>query len=187
MLEVTTTLPLSLETPRLTLRPPRLTDGPSLFRAYAQDVEALRYLVFRPYERYEDFEAWLRAQREAPRTTEAGYVLAYKEENGAAVGMLAMRLQRSRVTFGYVLGRRWWGRGLMTEALKAGVDWTLAQSDLWRAEAICDVENLASARVMEKAGMQREGIQRKRLHHPNRSDEPRDGIWYAKVKPGREG
>ena len=48
--------------------------------------------------------------------------------------------------------------------------------------AVCDIDNLASARVMEKAGMQREGILKRWSVHPNISAEPRDSYCYAVVK-----
>jgi hypothetical protein len=53
---------------------------------------------------------------------------------------------------------------------------------IFRVWALCDVDNLASARVMEKVGMQREGILRRWILHPNLSDEPRDVYCYSVVK-----
>jgi len=47
---------------------------------------------------------------------------------------------------------------------------------------MCDVDNLASARVLEKVGMSREGVLRRSTMHPNASDEPRDSYCYAIVK-----
>jgi len=44
------------------------------------------------------------------------------------------------------------------------------------------VENLASARVLEKAGMHREGMLRRWSVHPNVSPEPRDCLCYAIVR-----
>ncbi len=67
----------------------------------------------------------------------------------------------------------------MTEAVKAIVDWVLKQESIHRVWAFCDVENLASARVLEKVGMQREGVLRRWMIHPNVSDEPRDCYCYA--------
>ncbi len=54
--------------------------------------------------------------------------------------------------------------------------------DTYRVFATCDVGNLASARVMEKAGMLREGLLRRYGFHPGVSDEPRDSYIYAIVK-----
>jgi RimJ/RimL family protein N-acetyltransferase len=58
-----------------------------------------------------------------------------------------------RLDFGYVLARSWWGRGLMTEVLTEVVEWALSQPPFFRIGAVCDVENIGSARVMEKAGL----------------------------------
>jgi RimJ/RimL family protein N-acetyltransferase len=70
----------------------------------------------------------------------------------------------------------------MTEAVRAVAGWALRQPDVYRMFAVCDVENSASARVMEKAGMTREGILRRNSMHPNVSDEPRDSFIYALVR-----
>jgi RimJ/RimL family protein N-acetyltransferase len=90
-----------------------------------------------------------------------------------------------RLGFGYGLARPVWGHGLMTEALTAVADWALAQPEIWRIGDVCDVENAASARVMEKAGLVREGLLRRWGVHPNISDVPRDCFIYAKVREGR--
>jgi len=70
----------------------------------------------------------------------------------------------------------------MTEALTEVTLWAMLQNDIWRIGAGCDVENLASARVMEKAGLAREGILRRWIIHPNISSEPRDWLSYARVR-----
>ncbi len=53
-----------------------------------------------------------------------------------------------------------------------------------RIGAVCNAQNLASARVMEKAGLIREGILRRWLRHPNVGAEPRDCFSYALVRGG---
>ncbi len=70
----------------------------------------------------------------------------------------------------------------MTEILRTVIDWAFTQSEIFRVQAFCDLENPASARVMEKAGMAREGLLRRYVLHPNISDEPRDVYLYAVVK-----
>lgn len=78
--------------------------------------------------------------------------------------------------------KKYWGQGYMSEAARAMVDWALSQDEIFRVSATCDISNIASARVMEKAGMQREGILRRHTIHPHLSPEPRDVYIYAKVK-----
>ena len=70
----------------------------------------------------------------------------------------------------------------MTEVLTHVVEWALRQPGIWRIGDVCDVENTASARVMEKAGLQREGVLRRWSVHPNLGEAPRDCIGYAKVR-----
>jgi hypothetical protein len=83
---------------------------------------------------------------------------------------------------GYLTARPWWGQGLMTEVLTEVVDWAMGQPSVFRIGAFCDVDNVASARVMEKSGLVREGLLRRWLMHPNISDEPRDCFSYARVR-----
>jgi RimJ/RimL family protein N-acetyltransferase len=70
----------------------------------------------------------------------------------------------------------------MTEALRPIVRWALAQPQIYRVWAVCDVDNPASGRVLEKLGMQHEGVLRCWTLHPNVSDAPRDCDCYAIVK-----
>jgi len=70
----------------------------------------------------------------------------------------------------------------MTEALTAVVTWALAQPDIWRIWAVTDVDNTASTRVMEKAGLTREGVLRRWIVHPNLSTDPRDCFCYARIR-----
>ena len=70
----------------------------------------------------------------------------------------------------------------MTEAVRAVVDWAFSLEEVFRVWAVCDTANTASARVLEKAGMAREGILRRWIVHPNVSSEPRDCFVYSKVR-----
>jgi [ribosomal protein S5]-alanine N-acetyltransferase len=70
----------------------------------------------------------------------------------------------------------------MTEVLTEVMNWALSQLPIFRIGAVCDVENIASARVMEKAGLVREGLLQRWLVHPNISDEPRDRFSYARAR-----
>jgi [ribosomal protein S5]-alanine N-acetyltransferase len=70
----------------------------------------------------------------------------------------------------------------MTEIVKKLADWALKRGGIYRVWSVCDVDNRASARVMEKAGMRREGILRRWSMHPTISDEPRDSYCYSITK-----
>jgi len=70
----------------------------------------------------------------------------------------------------------------MPEAARAVLTAAAAQPELHRIWAVCDVENMVSARVLEKIGMLREGILRRWVIHPNVSSEPRDALCYSWIR-----
>ena len=174
--------PERIETERLTLRKPRRDDAPMIFSAYAQDLEVTRYMTWHPHksvgETYRIVELMLKLWDEGKAYS---YVITLKNSD-SAIGMISMHPEGFKVSIGYVLARPYWSKGYTTEAALAVTNWLLKQPDIYRVFATCDVENPASARVMEKVGMQCEGILRKYIVHPNISDEPRDSFIYAIVK-----
>jgi ribosomal-protein-alanine N-acetyltransferase len=105
-----------------------------------------------------------------------------RREDGQLLGMIHLRIEGHKADVGYGLARPFWGQGYMTEAVWAVTGWVLAQPAIYRVWAVCDVDNLASARVLEKAGMQREGLLRRFIVHPAISPKPRDCWCYAIVK-----
>jgi len=80
------------------------------------------------------------------------------------VGLLRVNHEHRRGELGYDLARRWWGRGLATEAAAAVVAWGFAVMGLHRIEAGVLVGNDASVRVLEKLGFREEGTLRDYLH-----------------------
>ena len=111
------------------------------------------------------------------------YVIQRQAERHNLIGMITMHHPiPERVGFGYVIVRELWNNGYTSEALQHLVDWSLEQGRIHRAQAFCDIENPASARVMEKAGMSFEGTLKGYCVHPNLSTAPRDCLMYAKVK-----
>lgn len=56
-------------------------------------------------------------------------------------------------SFGYALNRSYWGRGYATEALQGLLEIGFSKLEAHKIFGECDAANLASARVMEKAGM----------------------------------
>jgi len=175
-------LPEGFATPRLILRPIARGDALGIFAGYAQDPEVVRFLIWRPHQTLAETEAYIARCLAAPADKSRTYALSERTD-GRVVGAFELRRPEPyRLDCGYVLARAHWGRGLMTEALSEVARWAMRQEDIWRIGAVCDVENLASARVMEKAGLEREGILRRWLVHPNLGPEPRDCFSYAKCR-----
>ncbi|XP_009598312.1 uncharacterized protein [Nicotiana tomentosiformis] len=86
--------------------------------------------------------------------------------NGKPVGSISVSpfhgTDRCRGELGYVLASKYWGKGIATKAVKMAaasifVEWP----HLERLEAVVDVDNPGSQRVLEKAGFTKEGVLKK--------------------------
>ncbi len=172
-----------LETPRLLLRGPRLSDAGAIFTGYAADPEVTRHLSWPRHERLEQTRSFLQTILERRRQDPERWPwVLVRREDKALLGMVELRRRGTRGEVGYVLRRRDWGRGYMTEALQAVLQWGFASPDLWRVQAQCHPANRASARVLEKVGMRREGRLRRYIVFPALGPEPLDVLLYAKVR-----
>ena len=174
--------PEQIETERLILRKPRMDDAPAVFTGWVQDPEVTYFLTWRPHENIGQTESMLtRAIAAWDGDARFPYMITLKGSS-AVIGMIDPRIEDHKVGIGYVMNRAYQSKGYMTESTRAIIDWALRQPSIYRVYATTDVENIASQRVMEKAGMQREGLLRKYIVHPNISDVPRDSYMYAIVK-----
>jgi [ribosomal protein S5]-alanine N-acetyltransferase len=174
--------PERIKTKRLVLRIPALTDATILFDTYTHDPEVTRYVMWRPHTSVDQTLEFLKSCVAAWEGEKRfPYVIMLKGTDNP-IGMVDFHIAGSTVGIGYVIGRAYWGRGYVPEAVQAIVKWALRQPSIYRVCADCDVENTASIRVMEKVGMQREGVLRRHTIHPNISNEPRDCYLYAIVK-----
>jgi RimJ/RimL family protein N-acetyltransferase len=174
--------PHEIRTARLTLRRPHDGDAPAVFEGYAADAEVTRYLTWRPHGTLEATRAFL---RRCAAGWEAGTDLTWAltlTGDDRLIGMVGMRPRGHKPDIGYVMTRRHWGQGLMPEAAAAVVDLAFGDPAVYRVWAVCDVDNHASARVLEKIGMAREGVLRRWIVHPNVSTSPRDAYCYARVR-----
>jgi len=160
-----------------------VSDAPAIFEAYASHPAVTRYLTWRHYREVAPLEDFLR-QSGANWANGQGhrpYLLTLRSDD-RPIGSIGFARDGGKVMFGYVLGPAYWGKGYMSEALAFLTGWALAQPGIFRAWAFCDVENPASARVMEKAGMSREGLLRRWHVCPELGPELRDCLVYAKVR-----
>ena len=175
-------MPERIETERLILRKLRPDDAPAIFEGWTQDPEVTRYLTWRPHDRIEQTEEFVQSCLIAwEGETRFPYVITLKE-NGEVIGIIDPRIEGPRVGIGYGAARAHWGRGYVTEATRAILEWAFRQPSIYRVYATTDVENIASRRVMEKVGMLCEGILKKYILHPNVSQIPRDSYMYAITK-----
>jgi [ribosomal protein S5]-alanine N-acetyltransferase len=152
---------LPVETDRLRLRSLEVDDAEPLFEIDV-DAETMRY-VGRTGRPIVDLEATRRAITAIRRhELHHGFALwALDEPGGEAIvgvaGLAWVEGHGPEVEAAYILRRDRWGRGYATEALRSVLEIGHEQLGLERIVALAYVENDASRRVMEKAGMRPDG------------------------------
>jgi ribosomal-protein-alanine N-acetyltransferase len=177
------TAPESFQTPRLLLRKPRPADAPLIFAAYACDPEVVRYLTFLPHRELRESEEAVQRFIDNWETGKAFHWLMFSRNSGQLVGAISARRDQG-IVLGYCLARPFWRQGYMSEAVVAVVNWAFTDPDVFRVWAVCDLDNEASARLLESNGFHEEGILRKYSLHPSVSAVPRDCYCYAKTRGG---
>lgn len=166
--------PARLRTARLLLRPFELTDVDDVW-AYASDPEVARYRPLPdPYTRDHAAE-FVDRQMRTDWSTTPEFAVVYRRR---VIGGVSLHVNPEHETaeLGYLLGRRWWGQGLATEAAGAVVNWGFQSFQLHKVYARAHVDNRPSWRVMERLGMTREGVLR---GHWKMRDEHVDLVYYA--------
>ena len=163
----------------LKLRPWRRDDAAALV-THANDAQVAYFTSHRfphPYTEV-DAQKFLRARRK-PAT---GISLAI-EVDGEAAGGIAVTIGEGTeahcAELGYWLGRRHWGRGLMSQVVGHFVPWVMAERGLVRLEAQVVVENAASCKLLERLGFVLEGRMRAAVFKHQRFA---DAYLYAMVK-----
>ena len=153
----------TLETHRLILRPFKIEDAEDMFNNWASDPEVTRFLTWPTHSSVDItrmvLNDWI-SHYEDGDFFQWAIVL---KETGSVIGNIAvvhLIEQLEEAEIGYCMGKAFWGRGIMPEALRAVMDYLFDTVSLHRITAHHDVNNPKSGRVMAKAGMLKEGIQR---------------------------
>jgi [ribosomal protein S5]-alanine N-acetyltransferase len=148
-----------IETERLLLRRPRISDAPAIFARYASDPDVTRYMSWPTHGSVDHAYAFVRYCDDLwGRWPAAGPMLIFARDGVTLLGGAGIGNDTATVAqIGYVLARDAWGRGYATEALLASVEGARL-AGLRRLEAGVHVDHRVSCRVLEKAGFTREGV-----------------------------
>jgi ribosomal-protein-alanine N-acetyltransferase len=171
----------ALETPRLLLRRIAMSDAQDLF-AFGRDPEVARHVLWNAYESIAEARKYVRYLQRQYRSGEPGsWGIECKPHRKiiGTIGFMWRNCDHNSAEVGYSLSRAYWNRGIMSEALTETLRFGFETMGLNRIEAQHEFDNPASGRVMEKAGMRREGTLRNRLFNKGRYV---DMVLYAVLR-----
>lgn len=154
----------TLETERLILRRFRLEDAQAMFDNWASDPVVTKYLTWPTHENA-GLTAMVMKDWVEGYVSDAHYkwAITLKDGDDRPIGDISVVHFDERVDaaeIGYCMGKAWWGKGLMTEALRAVIGYLIGQVGMNRVCARHDARNIGSGRVMQKCGMRYEGTLR---------------------------
>ena len=172
-----------LTTPRLTLRPFTVDDAPAMFANWASDPEVTKYLTWPPHGSVEISR--MLCSDWASHYAKPDYyqwVIVYENQPIGSISVVNHDDNVGKAEVGYCIGRTWWHRGIMTEALQAVTAFLFDEVGYQRIEARHDPRNPHSGAVMRKCGMKYEGT----LRQSDRNNQGVcDAAWYALMKNER--
>ena len=171
----------TLETERLILRPFTINDAEAMYHNWANDPEVTEYLSWSAHEsvnvtskilkswvtQYEDLEYYQ-------------WAITLKEEDNMPIGSISIVGKKElikSVSMGYCIGKRWWSKGITSEALTILIKFFFEEVGVNRLVAEHDPANPNSGKVMEKCGFKYEGTLRSAIWTPHQG--LTDSVVYA--------
>ena len=153
-----------LETDRLILRRYVSEDAPAKYKNWTADPEVTKFLMWKPHPS-EEYTQNITDVCVKQYSDDKFYrwAIVFKDNGDEPIGDIAvvrMDEEVSMVHIGYCLGRAWWNKGIMSEALKAVMDFMFDIVGVNRIESRHDPRNPNSGKVMQKCGMKYEGTLR---------------------------
>ena len=172
-----------IETERLLLRRFEVADAEEMFKNWASDTENCEYMTWSAHKSIEDTKEFISSVISNYKNKNCyKWMIVLKETNELIGNISADGIDECarRAHLGYIISKKYWGKGFMTEALKSVINYLFEKVNFARIQAWHDIKNPASGRVMEKCGMKYEGTLRK--YCKNNLGELVDTPFYAIIR-----
>lgn len=173
----------SLQTPRLILRALEFADAPDVL-ALRSNEQAMQYIPRTRAVTLADAEAHILLLLDALKNENGvNWAICLKETPNKVIGIGGfVRLQKEhfRAEIGYMLHPNFWGKGYMTEAVKAIEEFGFREIKFHSIEAYIDPRNTASEQVLLKSGYTKEAHFKENFFFNN---EFTDTVVYSKINP----
>ncbi len=174
-------VPKKIEGNKFTLRKAKISDASSV----AENINNKKIYnntlrIPYPYT-LKDAKRWIgeniREQRKKKKT-KINFLIDVDGEAVGSIGFSEIK-EEHKAEIGYWLGEKYWGQGIMTEAIALAEKFAFKELKLRRITAGVFVFNKGSARVLEKNGYELEGVLRKDVKKDGKIF---DAFLYSKIK-----
>ena len=154
------------ETKRLILRRIELRDYEDMYE-YSADLDVTKYLTWTPHSNTtetRDYIVDIQKKYDAGKFYDWGLVYKADGRFVGTCGFTSINLTQNTCEIGYVLSKRYWGMGLIPEALECVMDFAFSYFGFDKIQARFLEGNIQSQKVMQKMGMVREKIEQNAMY-----------------------
>jgi ribosomal-protein-alanine N-acetyltransferase len=151
-----------LKTKRLVLRKVDISDALVLYE-YWSDKEVTQYMNIAPFENAQQAEemiVFLNSLADQQKAFRWSIICRSSNRILGTCGFNSWDKENKRAEIGYELGKRYWGQGIMIEALSGIITYGFRAMELNRIQALVEPNNRTSQRILMKMGFQEEGLLR---------------------------
>lgn len=153
------TTPLTTE--RLTLRRFTIDDAQAMYDNWATDQNVTKFLSWENHTSVDVTKKLLtKWVAEYDNPTCYHWVIGYGNDIIGSLNLHNISDKSLYCNMGYCIGSKWWGKGIVTEAVSAVMKYAFTQLNMHKICALHDTENIGSGLVMQKNSMQCEGTMR---------------------------
>ncbi|MDU5108465.1 GNAT family N-acetyltransferase [Clostridium sp.] len=154
----------TIETERLILRRFKMEDAEAMYKNWASDEEVTRFLTWPPHSSIEltkdILQDWINDYKNEDSYNWAITIKENGDEPIGSIGAVDISERVNMVHIGYCISKKWWNKGITSEALKALIKYFFEEVGVNRVESRHDPNNPNSGKVMMKCGMKYEGTMR---------------------------
>lgn len=156
---------ITLETERLILRRFTIHDTEAVYNNWTSDSKVSKYMRWEHHKNINEtrlkINDWLERYNKK-NFYQWAITIKGTEEPIGAIGLFVVNEGDMCGDFGYSISRKHWGQGIASEALKAVIKFAFEVVGFNRIESYHSINNPASGKVMQNAGMKFEGLARQK-------------------------
>lgn len=155
----------TLETERLILRKYKIEDAKEMYKNWGTDPKCNKYLPWELHKNIKETKEIITDWISQYKEDKFKWAIELKNTNEIIGGIDVVKLNKKNNTceIGYCIGSKFWNNGYTTEALKKVIEYLFLECDFYLIEAHHHKTNIASGKVMKKAGMIKETELRTRV------------------------
>ncbi len=151
----------TLYTERLILRKFTVDDADDMFNNWANDERVTRFLSWKPHKSVEETRELLKGWCTAYENDNTyNWAIVYEGKTIGSLSVVTINEKREFADLGYCMGYDYWNKGIMTEAVKAVIDYLFSEIGINRIGISHAVKNFGSGKVAQKCGLTYEGTKR---------------------------